>query len=216
MGQLRLASSFFLSQASSDLLDLLSPSTGLNECQLNNGGCSHVCVDRPIGFECQCSAGYKLLDKRTCGGESCLTDAYCAEFYVAQTLEHCITLSLVINSRLCCLAKIQAPLIVLLTSAILLFCDKCFISELQMFLSDTPTNLFSFPSSSGQTSMSVRIRMPVARSVSTSKGISSASVTWATRWTLSARPAKPKVRMRRARAVLVACCHADRSHGCHQ
>lgn len=29
-------------------------------CSINNGGCSHVCVDEPWGALCDCPVGYKL------------------------------------------------------------------------------------------------------------------------------------------------------------
>ncbi|XP_050084078.1 low-density lipoprotein receptor-like isoform X1 [Anopheles aquasalis] len=39
---------------------------GKNECLENNGGCSQNCIDTPASFYCDCKAGYKLSDNRTC------------------------------------------------------------------------------------------------------------------------------------------------------
>lgn len=43
---------------------------GKNECNINNGGCYHNCVDKPLGFECQCRPGYKLVDEFKCDGKN--------------------------------------------------------------------------------------------------------------------------------------------------
>ncbi|XP_038117603.1 very low-density lipoprotein receptor isoform X1 [Culex quinquefasciatus] len=39
---------------------------GKNECLESNGGCSHLCVDTPAGYYCDCKPGYKLVNNRTC------------------------------------------------------------------------------------------------------------------------------------------------------
>lgn len=40
----------------------------VNECLINNGGCSQLCVDLPHTFRCACKPGYKLINNNTCDG----------------------------------------------------------------------------------------------------------------------------------------------------
>ncbi|KAM6922076.1 low-density lipoprotein receptor-related protein 8-like [Xenentodon cancila] len=49
-----------------------------NECQINNGGCSHNCVDLPMGFFCHCPDNMKLVGDSQCEEvDECLENDTC-------------------------------------------------------------------------------------------------------------------------------------------
>ena len=41
----------------------------INECDADNGGCSHDCVNKEGSFECKCNSGFELEDdNKACKG----------------------------------------------------------------------------------------------------------------------------------------------------
>ncbi|KAL1023264.1 hypothetical protein UPYG_G00038440 [Umbra pygmaea] len=51
-----------------------------NECRVNNGGCSHICLDQPMGFLCDCPAGQKLVHDLQCEDiDLCLDTDVCSQ-----------------------------------------------------------------------------------------------------------------------------------------
>ena len=43
----------------------------VDECAVDNGGCSQICINKPGSFECQCKDGYALADySKSCNGKA--------------------------------------------------------------------------------------------------------------------------------------------------
>ncbi|XP_051803552.1 low-density lipoprotein receptor-related protein 8-like isoform X2 [Acanthochromis polyacanthus] len=54
-----------------------------DECRVNNGGCSHYCVDQPMGFHCDCPENMRLVEDTHCEEvDACLESDVCDQLCV--------------------------------------------------------------------------------------------------------------------------------------
>ncbi|TDH08738.1 hypothetical protein EPR50_G00100380 [Perca flavescens] len=54
-----------------------------NECEVNNGGCSHLCVDQKMGFHCDCPGNMRLVGDSHCEEvNTCLESDVCDQLCV--------------------------------------------------------------------------------------------------------------------------------------
>ena len=62
----------------------------INECEHDNGGCDHKCVNSPGSYSCHCRAGYDSSDDgKTCNGNACV--------YLLRTGSQCTLITVVIT-----------------------------------------------------------------------------------------------------------------------
>ena len=53
-----------------EIISLYSLLSDINECAVNNGGCTQICENLPGFFQCKCIRGFELQeDGKTCTGE---------------------------------------------------------------------------------------------------------------------------------------------------
>ncbi|XP_048108831.1 low-density lipoprotein receptor-related protein 8-like isoform X1 [Alosa alosa] len=54
-----------------------------NECEENNGGCSHLCLDQPMGVLCDCPPGMMLVGDTQCEEiDECLSNDVCSQICI--------------------------------------------------------------------------------------------------------------------------------------